>query len=309
MKRFLSLLLSLLLCTFILPLSGCNSNTPSVTLPKDTSKKLDLSPQELNVDWDKAIAETPDMELDGDNYYRRGITDMQIHVNNGSITFDLVLDPERPEYYMDSLCCLMRALNEAAMLQDKRIPLYGEFSLGGIYDIFETTVIAYTPGNERVPENWYINDVLAPGEHRKRLPEPLDGSPAVPALTLCKQLENIFNPEHDPKLKDFTAQMHRDVHLMEGITDEPALSFILSLSPENAKEEDIFPYTDAFLRTVSRLSVQWDSTLKGDNGDYYGEFLEYWAVAFLSGIKNSSYAAHSLPNEPFVLEKVIDENA
>ena len=130
MKRFLSLLLSLLLCTFILPLSGCNSNTPSVTLPKDTSKKLDLSPQELNVDWDKAIAETPDMELDGDNYYYWGITDMQIHVNNGSITFDLVLDPESHEYYMDSLCCLMRALNEAAMLQDKRISSYGEFSLG-----------------------------------------------------------------------------------------------------------------------------------------------------------------------------------
>lgn len=150
------------------------------------------------MDWDKAIAETPDMELDGDNYYYWGITDMQIYVNNGSITFDLVLNPESPEYYMDSLCCLMRALNQAAMLQDKRISSYGEFSLGGIYDIFETTVIAYTPDNETDSDNWYINDTLPPKEHRKRLPQPLDDSPAVPLGIFSSQLSQIFNMNSYP---------------------------------------------------------------------------------------------------------------
>ena len=292
MEKSLSLLLSLLLCIFILPLSGCGTDS-DMYIPEDSSKRLTISPDRLNVDWDLAIASAVQEDSDFSSY----VENADIFIDGTSITFDIAVSPNSPHYYMDNVCSLMRALNEAAMLQDKRIPSFGEFSLGGIYDVFGTTVIVYTPDNEANTDSWYINDVLAPGEHRKRLPQPLDGSPAVPLNIVCSQLEGIFQPVNYPLLERAGAFVaYPPSFLMQ--TDSIEISLLMSLNKDSS-HNDLYSYSDALLRTICAIANRWDSRLKLGNDNEYGEFLTTYSLYFISSIANSNdgYYVTSLPGE------------
>ena len=306
MEKSLSLLLSLLLLSLLLPLSGCGSNSLSVQIPEDTSKELTLSPAKLNVDWDKAVKDAlyscEQLLTSDSDYLFWSIQDAQVHIDDTSIVFDITLYDLDSINYIDSICLFMRTLNEAAMLQDKRIPSYGEFSMGGIYDVFETTIAAYTSDNKTDPDSWYINDVLAPGEHRKRLPQPLDGSHAIPFHLLCSQLSSIFNTDSYPYLtEDLDPSVYSEAVNIKNSSDSIEINFLI-YTEGLVSQKEFSSFCKTVLKTTSQLANRWNSQFKAPNGSYYGDFLKDYAVFFFAIADDIIALAESLPGEDFVLD-------
>lgn len=291
MKKLYHLIIILIFIISVNSLSGCSLTHTLPKIPIDNSDILKLTPKELNVDWDKAIEDAFNIydsfysQLNNKLTYIDALTNINtaisVDTNSNLITIDapVFINHAIPyEYYIENLTLLMRFLNQAAREQDIRIPQNGNFSCGGIFDVFETKIQVYSEELKNDSSEWLINDTLKPGEHRKRSVYLYNGDSALPLNLIFDDLLSFFPSDSYPAVENLDIQFLKKNQ--EADSDAEYHSILIYLDVKDGiSEKDALTYSDSLLRLLNRLACQYDARILKDSSKTYGGLFDLYEVS------------------------------
>lgn len=294
MKKFLSLLLSLLLCIFILPLSGCTKTSAHVEF--DEPPVFDIPPEQLTVDWEKAFQNAFQAFSSSEEYdYSFSLPSL-----NGSYLFQdsptgqpclrLSMDIPILSQFLDeafgpigknsellSLCSLLlKELNLAAQQQDSRITDAGSLTYGGIYDVLDLVLTVSSDGTT------LLEDTLKAGEQRKRFLLSDNAALCVQEKVTSQLLCDYFTADRFPKLHSFSASLVTDTKIGDEI--QPAMFFAYMYLEDGSSDRELQQYSEELLCVFQQICQRQDPRLAEASATSYGGAFDSIQMMVLTGI-------------------------
>ncbi len=260
MKKLLSLLLSLLLCTFILPLSGCNLGASPIP---DPPPKLSIPLNKLNVDWDKAVADALDASIHTSSDDQDILVtfskydDISITVSDHTITCNVDIAFSSPSSVYRKISYLLRALNAAAKEQDDRITESDLFTYGGLYDVADLQVKITSE------QGVYIDDTLPAGEHRRRGLRLSGDNLSVEWYACADRFRELYSSDYDSIITDaiISPYTYKD--------EVPIVTLLIGVLPgtsqQKAKEAGL-----KAMKTLNQLCQRFDPSIPDFSYSEYG---------------------------------------
>ena len=263
MKKFLSLLLSLLLCIFILPLSGCNNSSSPIAKPPS---KFTIPFNKLNVDWDKAIEETikkVNIAANNDDELIFSLSNADIDVSDNDITCNITINSYDNSYFaLHTMNYILRVLNSSAKEQDDRIVDYDDNTYGGIYDIADLQVKMYGKNGDV-----FIDDHLSAGEHRQRGLHCTGDMLSVDWSRVGNTVRQLYSSNYDKNI--FAAQFMFFAKDFDKKEDANSVCLMLVVK-KGLGNQDLKSTTLEFMSTVNQICQRQDPSIVDFSTSSYG---------------------------------------